>query len=86
VNDPDHLEEVLKTDANADTGLGGDDDYDMVRYGLASRPIAAVAPKKPRSEHEDVKSWQDRARARSSKGGESTRVTMPRARDLVEAD
>lgn len=85
VNDPDHPEDVLKTDANADTGLGGDDDYDMVRYGLASRPIAAQPPKKPASEHEDVKSWQDRARARASKG-EPSRVTVPRARDLVEAD
>jgi hypothetical protein len=86
VNDPDHPEDVIKTDANPDTGLGGDDDYDMVRYGLASRPIAAKAPKEPANEHQDVKSWADRARARSPERGEPSRVTMPRARDLVEAD
>lgn len=86
VNDPDHLEDVLKTDANGDTGLGGDDDYDMVRYGLAARPVKAEEPKAPASEHQDVKSWQDRAKARATKGGEPSRVTMPRARDLVESD
>lgn len=43
VNDPDHLEDVLKTDAG-ENGLGGDDSYDMVRYGLASRPIPGREP------------------------------------------
>jgi len=38
VSDPDDPEDILKTDAN-DRGEGGDDPYDMVRYGLASRPI-----------------------------------------------
>lgn len=36
--DPDDPEDVLKHDADADTGEGGDDEYDMVRYGLAARP------------------------------------------------
>lgn len=40
VSDPDEPEDVLKTDAD-DRGEGGDDPYDMVRYGLASRPIIA---------------------------------------------
>lgn len=43
VSDPDNIEDVLKVDAN-DRGEGGDDAYDMVRYGLASRPISASAP------------------------------------------
>lgn len=40
VSDPDHPEDILKVDAD-ENGEGGDDAYDMVRYGLASRPIAA---------------------------------------------
>lgn len=35
--DPDKPEDVLKVDAD-ENGKGGDDDYDMVRYGLMSRP------------------------------------------------
>lgn len=38
--DDKNLEDALKVDA-ALNGLGGDDPYDMVRYGLMSRPIAA---------------------------------------------
>ncbi len=41
--DPKDQEDALKVDANAD-GEGGDDAYDMVRYGLASRPMAAKEP------------------------------------------
>ncbi len=36
--DPDNLEDALKMDADQG-GKGGDDGYDMLRYGLASRPI-----------------------------------------------
>lgn len=43
INDPDNPEDVLKQDADQD-GRGGDDDYDMLRYGLASRPLRAKAP------------------------------------------
>lgn len=39
--DPDYPEDALKTDADPETGLGGDDEYDMVRYALASRPPIA---------------------------------------------
>lgn len=35
--DPNRPEDVLKRDAD-ENGKGGDDDYDMVRYGLMSRP------------------------------------------------
>jgi len=38
VSDPTDPEDILKTDAD-DRGEGGDDAYDMVRYGLASRPL-----------------------------------------------
>lgn len=41
VSDPDEPEDILKTDAD-DRGEGGDDSYDMVRYGLASRPLVAA--------------------------------------------
>jgi phage terminase large subunit len=37
-------EDVLKVDAD-DMGKGGDDDYDMVRYGLMSRPRKTVFSK-----------------------------------------
>jgi hypothetical protein len=40
VSDPDHPEDALKVDADR-YGEGGDDDYDMVRYALASRPLHA---------------------------------------------
>lgn len=50
VNDPLNAEDVLKVDADQD-GRGGDDDYDMLRYGLASRPLAADRTPKVTPEH-----------------------------------
>ena len=49
LRDPDDPEDVLKRDADPDTGLGGDDDYDQVRYALASRPRKSkeAPPKEP---------------------------------------
>lgn len=41
VTDPDHKGDVLKVDADPVTGDGGDDAYDMVRYGLMERADAA---------------------------------------------
>lgn len=43
--DPDRVEDVLKQDATEGDPLTGDDPYDMVRYGLMSRPWAAEMPK-----------------------------------------
>lgn len=43
--DPDNLEDALKVDADAG-GKGGDDYYDAIRYGLASRPISGNLEKK----------------------------------------
>src|SRR6185437_9378679 len=41
--DPLNREDALKRDADAD-GQNGDDPYDMVRYGLASRPVRPARP------------------------------------------
>jgi hypothetical protein len=38
MHDPDNVEDVLKVDANNGDPLSGDDAYDMIRYGLMSRP------------------------------------------------
>jgi phage terminase large subunit len=37
-HDPDRVEDVLKVDASEGDPMSGDDPYDMVRYGLMSRP------------------------------------------------
>ena len=47
VVDPADPEDVLKQDADAN-GKGGDDAYDMIRYGLYSRPLTQAAPVPPR--------------------------------------
>jgi hypothetical protein len=52
VSDPDDPEDILKTDAD-DRGEGGDDAYDMVRYGLASRPIVPALQAAERKKAED---------------------------------
>lgn len=41
IHDPDHIEDVLKQDATEGDPYTGDDPYDMIRYGLMSRPILA---------------------------------------------
>lgn len=38
VHDPDRAEDVLKIDATDGDPMSGDDAYDMIRYGLMSRP------------------------------------------------
>ncbi len=38
IHDPDRVEDVLKVDATEGDPLSGDDAYDMLRYGLMSRP------------------------------------------------
>lgn len=45
IHDPDRAEDVLKVDASEGDPLSGDDAYDMVRYGLMSRPAITEAPK-----------------------------------------
>lgn len=43
ITDPDDPSNVLKVDTNSETGAGGDDGYDCLRYLLASRPLSADA-------------------------------------------
>lgn len=47
MTDPDDPEDVIKRDANSDTGEGGDDPYDMVRYGMAARPAKTRSNEDP---------------------------------------
>lgn len=44
--DPGRLEDVLKTDAKDGDPYTGDDPYDMVRYGLMSRPLLSDPARK----------------------------------------
>lgn len=44
MTDPEDPEDVLKRDADPDSGEGGDDDYDMVRYALMARPMKTREP------------------------------------------
>jgi phage terminase large subunit len=46
IHDPDNVEDVLKVDASDGDPMSGDDAYDMIRYGLMSRP-AITDPIKP---------------------------------------
>lgn len=43
--DMDRPEDVLKQDSTDGDVMSGDDSYDMIRYGLMSRPLAAEVPK-----------------------------------------
>lgn len=45
-HDPDRIEDVLKQDATEGDVLTGDDPYDMIRYGLMSRPLDSEPIKK----------------------------------------
>lgn len=44
IHDPDRVEDVLKVDATEGDIMTGDDPYDMVRYGLMSRPAITDKP------------------------------------------
>lgn len=44
-HDPDRIEDVLKVDADNGDPNTGDDPYDMVRYGVMSRPPISETPK-----------------------------------------
>jgi len=50
IHDPDKPEDVLKVDATDANPMGGDDDYDMLRYGLMSRPMLSE-PLRPKIPH-----------------------------------
>lgn len=57
VHDPDRVEDVLKIDATEGDPLSGDDAYDMVRYGLMSRPT--ITDKIVTPLIRGTKAWQD---------------------------
>lgn len=42
IHDPDRVEDVLKVDAADGDPMSGDDAYDMIRYGLMSRPYLSL--------------------------------------------
>jgi len=91
--DEKNIEDALKVDADA-AGNGGDDAYDMVRYGLASRPIAAQLPQTLPGKAEDRAREYDYAKRQFKRdpkfqdelerGGTARKhtrpVRMPRAR------
>lgn len=66
VLDPDNPVDALKTDADRETGEGGDDEYDMVRYALASRPVRAGLPPLTASHSwdRDVLAWETERKRR----------------------
>ena len=45
-HDPNRVEDVLKIDATEGDPMSGDDSYDMVRYGLMSRPVISEPARK----------------------------------------
>lgn len=49
IHDPDNVEDVLKVDATEGDPMTGDDAYDMIRYGLMSRPMISdpIVPHRP---------------------------------------
>lgn len=57
IHNPDKVEDVLKVDATEGDPLSGDDAYDMVRYGLMSRPTITdrLVPRLVRG----TKAWHD---------------------------
>lgn len=88
ITDPNDPEDVLKVDADAD-GRGGDDPFDMVRYGLFSRPITPKAPKPPRAADtsEGLMALAKKYGVPwSKKGGDDhgRSVRVPRVQDLEE--
>lgn len=55
VLDPLDMEDALKIDVD-EFGEGGDDPYDMVRYGMASRPLHPMKPTKKKMVNRDFDS------------------------------
>lgn len=57
IHDPDRVEDVLKVDATEGDATSGDDAYDMIRYGLMSRP--ALTDALPVKHKWGTKEWAD---------------------------
>jgi hypothetical protein len=58
VTDPDAPNDVLKVDVDPVTGEGGDDWYDMLRYGAMSRPSPRRFTTHPTRESDTGKQWK----------------------------
>lgn len=79
IHDPDRVEDVLKVDASEGDPMSGDDAYDMIRYGLMSRPSLTdkIVVKHPVGSHAwyneqaDINWEQERERLVEAEGGSS---------------
>lgn len=65
IHDPDRVEDVLKVDATEGDPLSGDDAYDMIRYGLMSRP--ALTETLPIRHKWGTKEWAEAEAAKIEK-------------------
>ncbi|MBK8246405.1 MAG: hypothetical protein IPK85_03265 [Gemmatimonadetes bacterium] len=76
--DPDFPNDVLKVDVDPETGEGGDDWYDMFRYGLMSRPVARALPGGGANKLPDRHlPWDQRAERASTKTFALPAVALP---------
>lgn len=85
IHDPDRVEDVLKVDATEGDPLSGDDAYDMIRYGLMSRPAItdpivpkhAVGSKQWYQEQADINWDKEREAIEKSAGMDNNWPEMP---------
>lgn len=59
VTNPDRPEDSLKVDADSDTGIGGDDGYDALRYAMLLRPHTPAVAKASHGYSPQVSSGRD---------------------------
>ena len=86
VLDPDDPEDVLKVNADSETGEGGDDCYDAVRYAVCSRPFHAAPP----ADTEPLNIWSPEIlaleRERLMRRGPDLRAEVSRSLEYSEFD
>lgn len=79
IHDPDRVEDVLKIDASEGDAMSGDDAYDMIRYGLMSRPSIsdrqiikhAIGSPSWYNEQAEINWEEERERLKETEGGRS---------------
>lgn len=79
LHDPDHIEDVLKQDAVEGDAMSGDDAYDMIRYGLMSRP--APAEPLPKALVHGTREWAEKEAQDLEKQAEEYFQNLARAED-----
>lgn len=85
--DPDRPNDVLKVDADPETGKGGDDGYDALRYAIASHlPPPTDAPIEARSAFDPELLAAHAARIRTHSLEEREDAAIPLARDPAGYD